>query len=419
MKRTSSVLLAGLIVMALAVFPNVATLAQGNGLTLHLDQVDVTAYPQVTVHLGAWDANGLPPTGLSPSDFTLQVDSGQSFHPAGVQADSNAPLSVVLVLDISGSMDGQPLTDAKVAAARFLDRLSKSDHAALIAFNHTLNPDPAQIDPQREMAFTADLAPMYDLITGLRAGGDTHLYDAVAKAVQMAAGQPAGHRAILLLSDGHNMPPTEGDPQQGIKLAQASNLPVFVIGLGNQIDEPYLRSLASSTGGLYRPAPKSSELASLFSDMATLLKTQYLLTYQSNLLADGKNHDLAVTLVTASGTASLTLNFGPLPGITITPTYTPTFTPTITPTFTPTAMQIITPTFTPTPTPRGWKEIIRDNWGWLLAALVAIGAAIWYAASRPRRPSPKKETCAQCGYDLTGIVGACPQCGGSRRLPKP
>jgi len=387
--------------------------AQENAISLHISQVDITGYPAITVHLSAWDESGLPLAGLAPENFTLQEDGGAPFHPATVQADTEAPLSVVLVLDVSGSMTGQPLADARQAAARFLDRLATGDRAALIAFSDSVNPEPQQLDARREMAFTSDLSPMYDLIESLEAQGGTHLYNAMTKAVRLAAGLPPGHRAILLLSDGRNEPAVVGDPDEAIQLAEAANVPVFVIGLGNGIDEPYLRRLANETGGLLRLAPKSSELARLFTDMATLLKTQYILTYTSNLTADGKDHTLTITLNAASASASASLEFGPLPSAPA-PAF-PTETPA--PIELATSVPLPTPVSTATlPPPKTFHW--QDYWGWPIAALVALGLGIWLTSLRRRRPKPKPESCAQCGFDLTGKPGACPQCGGTKRLPK-
>ena len=387
--------------------------AQENAISLHLDRVDVTAYPNITVHLSAWDESGLPLAGLTPENFTLQEDGGAAFHPAAVQADAEAPLSVVLVLDISGSMAGQPLADAKAAAARFLDRLAASDRAALIAFSAPVSTDPNDLEAGREMAFTADLAPMYDLIEKLEAGGMTHLYNAAAKAVQMIAELPVGHRAILLLSDGRNEPANEGEPDEAIQLARGANVPVFVIGLGDQVDEPYLRRLANETGGLFRAAPKSSELARLFTDMAALLKTQYILTYTSSLEADGRNHTLAITLNAASASTNASLEFGPLPSAPAPVAPTKTTAPIVPATSAP----LSTPAPTATPPP---PETFRwqDYGGGPIAALVALGLGIWLTSLRRRRPKPRPEVCAQCGFDLTGKPGACPQCGGTKRLPK-
>ena len=401
-------------------------LAQDSPLSLHLDWVDTTAFPKVVVNLSAWDVDGLPLADLSPEDFTLQEDEGATFHPEVVEADPQAPLSVMLVLDISESMFGEPIDDAQDAATRFLDKLETGDRAAVLAFSDQLDPDPATLDPALELDFSADLDPTYDLIETLNANGKTHLYQAAAKAVRLTDQEKEGHRAILLLTDGRNEPAEVGDPEEAIRLAKEFNIPFFVIGLGNQIDEPYLRHLANETGGLFRAAPRSSELAHLFADMATLLKTQYQLRYTSTLPADGSTHNLAVTLNAAGGTATERLTFGPLPESlpTATPTSPPptaTTAPTSIPTFTPlppTATALApASTSTPTPSPTLWEQFTRSPWAWLGGGAVLV-FLLWLLLFGRRKSEPKPEVCAKCGHDMTGKSGACPQCGETKRLPK-
>jgi hypothetical protein len=61
----------------------------------------------------------------------------------------------------------------------FLDRLTPGDQAALIAFSDSVNPDPSELNPEREVGFTSNLTPVYDMIENLQAQGGTHLYNAV------------------------------------------------------------------------------------------------------------------------------------------------------------------------------------------------------------------------------------------------
>jgi len=408
MNKILRLVLVGLFVL-LGTWPGIHAAAQGAAINLRVDQVDLTGYPDVTVHLRAWDAAGLPLADLTTKEFTLIEDQGTPFHPSSVKSDLEAPLRVVLVMDISGSMAGQPFEDAKQAAVRFLDRLKPGDQVALIAFSDLANDDPTTLDPTRELPFTSDFATVYDTIESLQLGKYTHLYLAVGKALKMLAQTPPdATRAVLLFTDGRNEPENVGDPQEPIRLAQEADIPIFVIGLGNKIDEPYLRSLALKSGGLMRTTPRSSELAALFGDMATLLKTQYLIGYRSGLPLDGNKHTLKIQLNSPAGNAESRVDFGPLtPSLQTTP---PTAANTEVPPViaTPVATKI-EPPITPPPA--------NKNWIWLVAAVIAIGLGLLFARSR-RSPRPVPEVCAQCGFDLTGVGGSCPQCGGTRRLPK-
>jgi hypothetical protein len=155
-----------------------------------------------------------------------------------------------------------------------------------------------------------------------------------------------------------------------------------------------------------------------------LLKTQYRLTFTSQLPADGQAHSLTITLNAAGQTVKTNISLGKLPLIlTPTPTLAPSATlvptqplPTNTPLPLPTSTALPTPAATPAPT------LVQQFTGspWLWAGLVVVAGGLFILISRSRRkPKPLPEVCAKCGFDLTGKSGACPQCGETRRLPKP
>ncbi len=404
-KRIVTVMIAIMAVCSLA-----ASTPEGGML---IESTAVNNFPQVEIRLSAWNAEGLPLENLEPKDFAIRENNGAPIVPDEVIVDKNAPLSVVLVLDVSQSMINKPIADARAAAARFLDRLSPGDKAALIAFSDGVDPDPQVLNPTRELAFSAQLDPMYDLVEKLEASGGTHLYNAVLKAVRMTNNLPSGHRAVLVLSDGVNEPANIGDPDGPITLAKESNVPIYVIGLGSRTDETYLRRLTSETGGVLKMAPSSAELAETFDDMAELLKTQYALTYTSQVQDGAESVDLGITL-TASGMEitgqSVLSNLPALP--TSTPQPSPTSTP-VPPTPVPTA--VVMPTAAPVP-PKTFMDTIRDlPWFYkALAAVILLGIiAIILRASRKK---PEGEyRCARCGYVLPEGVDVCPQCGESRR----
>lgn len=385
--------------------------AQTAEAQMRIEQVDSTAHPSVVVRLSAWDASGVPFANLSTADFTLQEDDGASFPPEQLSADSRSKISVALALDISGSMQGQPLNDARSAAARFLDRLTPGDQAALIAFSDPIDPAPTAMDDTREAAFTDQLTGLYDRVDGLRAAGGTRLYDALSKSVRMTAQLPQGRRAVLLLSDGRNEPANQGNPEEAIQLAKEAHIPIFVIGLGSEIDEPYLRRVAFETGGAFRVAPRSSELARLFEEMAALLKTEYQLSYTSTLAADGQEHRLAVRLEKKGFTAQAETILGPLPKA---PQQTATIEPFPMP---PPSSQPVSASGEPAPPAAPTIPARPFPWSLVGAGLITAGILAG-TILRNRRKSVAAEVCAKCGFDLSRTSGTCPQCGETRRLPK-
>jgi len=292
-------------------------------INLRIDNVDDSNFPQMQIRASVRNNNGVPVTGLTPGDFEITED-GTSLKPAQVQSITNpeVELAVALVIDISGSMradKGKPLQDAKSAANAFLDTLTPDDQAAVIAFGDKVDlgaPFP-RIDPDREHDFTYDKNALHNVVNFLDAKecAGTPLYDAAFKAVRMTAHQPRGNRAVILMTDGRDAKGVidsagqcrEAGPgsevtttEDPIAEANRNNIPVFTIGLGENIDRGYLERLALRTGGTYQQTPDSAQLTTLYKNIAELLKQQYVLTYTSQITensppvtADGK-HSLAV-----------------------------------------------------------------------------------------------------------------------------
>jgi len=307
--KTKNRLLA-LVLAVFLIFTTVAATSPTMGLII--ESVDTEAFPLLTVRLSAWDSNGKLPADLTAQDFQIVEAKGQAIQPLELSLDNDSPLAIALVMDVSGSMRGEALEDAQIAAARFLDRLGPEDQAALIAFSSDVDPNPDNLKPDKEYGFTHVLKPIYDTVDRLEAEGATELYHALEKAIALTAKLPEGHRAVLLLSDGMNDPAGLGDPEIPLQMAKEHQVPVFVIGLGNNFDKSYVENLAAQSGGFVRIAPKSSELAQAFDDIAQLLKTQFVLSYESQLDEAGSEVETEFILNKASSPVSKTISISGL-----------------------------------------------------------------------------------------------------------
>lgn len=169
--------------------------------------------------------------------------------------------SVVLVMDISGSMSGAPLEKAKLAAAEFLE-FSDANIAA-ICFNTSVS---------QLTTFTRDKNKLVSSVMQLGSNGGTNLYDALYHALKMLK-SVSGEKHILALTDGE----TSGDRyslQQIINLANSGDVSVvaqtgeatklFTIGLSYR--GANLRQLANETGGKHYYTNNPDELLDIFSD---------------------------------------------------------------------------------------------------------------------------------------------------------
>jgi Ca-activated chloride channel homolog len=165
------------------------------------------------------------------------------------------PATVILALDISGSMRGDAIRAATAATADFLDRLQPNDEVAVLIFNHDV------VTLQGLQLATSGREQLQERVRQLVAGGDTALYNAVCQATQLAAARQAEADAggdsrlygIVLLSDGED---TAGRPSENQMFtnclptsAEADGFKIFPIAFGGGADTAVLARIAAVTGG--------------------------------------------------------------------------------------------------------------------------------------------------------------------------
>jgi VWFA-related protein len=284
--------------------------AQAPAATLTISQVDASAYPDIVAVATVLDANGVPISVLGPGDF--QASDGITTLPiTGVERaqDSTLPLSVVITIDVSGSMAGEPLARAKQAATEFVASLGPDDQATIFAFNATVT---------NIVGFTKDHAALDRAIAALQAGGDTALFEATQTSVYAARIAPASRKAVVMLTDGANDAPDSDATADGSRdTARTAGIPVFTIGFGDQPDAAYLESVSSLTLGQYRAADAGS-VASVYAQIAQLLRSQYVIRMRAPGAADGKTGTLRITAdvagIGATATRDYTRGAAPAPG---------------------------------------------------------------------------------------------------------
>ncbi len=293
--------------------------AQG-AVNLTVDDLNVSAFPASEVSVTVRDANGVPIRDLGPDKFEVVEDGRTSFPPNEVTSHVNpdAVISIVMVIDISGSMEGKPIEEAMRAANALLDQLSPQDRAAIIAFaDEVPDLDPTKLEDGKELGFTTDKNAVRNVVNFLdtKIGWDTPLYDAIYKGVRMAESEPVGKRAVVVMTDGRDerdnaagVPVKDtgsiSTPDDPINEANRYNIPIFsvgLVGLGGRIDTKYLTRLAERTGGLYQEAPEPEELTPLFEEVVNQLKTQYILHYDSRLDKDDQYHSLMIRVSLPQG----------------------------------------------------------------------------------------------------------------------
>jgi Ca-activated chloride channel family protein len=165
--------------------------------------------------------------------------------------------TIIVTLDVSGSMSGEAIRAATEATAEFLDRLHPKDRVGLIGFNNIVQ----LLTPVSPVSDVVEA--MKGKVLALPADGGTALHDAVCRAADQlrqeqkrdsAAGENRLY-GIVLLSDGKDTASSVSANQMmttclGSGSEDGEYLRVFVLAFGSDVDGPLMDRLARETGGM-------------------------------------------------------------------------------------------------------------------------------------------------------------------------
>lgn len=172
-----------------------------------------------------------------------------------------APINVAIVLDRSGSMQGEKIQKAREAAIGALDLLRHDDIVSIIAYDSDVN----VLVPATKLT---DKQQMASIIRAIQPGGNTALFGGVSKgAAEVRKFMDEKHvNRIILLSDGlANVGPSSpgelGDLGTSLK---KENISVSTLGLGLGYNEDLMVQLAARSGGNHQFIENASELADIF-----------------------------------------------------------------------------------------------------------------------------------------------------------
>ncbi len=241
--------------------------------------------------------------GLEKKDFRLLEDGVE--QDLALFSGEDAPLSVGLLFDASGSMDYK-LPTSRDAATQLLNTLNKDDEAFLVEFA-----DAAKVS----IEFTHHAEEIQSALKSVQAGGLTAMLDAIETGLLEMKKAKNSRKAIVMISDG-------GDNRSHYTAAQIESLvreadvqiyamgvfePVLSFGLTpEEISGPRLLSeIATQTGGRAFAATASGDMPSVATRIAVELRNQYVLGYYTkNKTRDGKYRKVEVKVLEPPGLGS-------------------------------------------------------------------------------------------------------------------
>jgi len=274
-----------------------------DSVMLVYNDINASNFPQIVSLVTVTNEVGFVIDKLDEDNFEVREDNVREL-PIKVEelTSGEIGINVVLVIDCSGSMSGQPIADAKKAASTFVGLMQSKDQSAIVSFSH---------QPYTDCPFTGDIASLNEAISKIGAYGGTAIFDALIHSVYLM-NHSLKNRAIILLTDGADKD-SQYSYQEALNALQSYEVRVFTIGLGlnrNSPEENILKDLASKTGGLYYYSPTSSELEEIYRAISKLLHHRYQITYTThNPAKDGTLRHVKIDVIVNNNTSSDTANY--------------------------------------------------------------------------------------------------------------
>jgi Ca-activated chloride channel family protein len=259
----------------------------------------------VTLTLTVTDLYGRYVSGLNKKAFSV-LDNNQE-QDITYFSDSDAPVSVGILFDVSGSMSGEKINKARKALERFIATSHPSDEYFLIAFNNR-----AQLLLDR----TRDGEAVLQKLTLVEPKRNTALYDAVYLGVDRVTHGAHQKRALLIISDGQDNS-SRYNFNEVRRAMKESDIVTYAVGImdGHDIGNPlgmqgqaFLDELTSVTGGKSFYPTTDVELDEIFERIALELRHQYSIGYTpKDFQPDGKWRRVKVKVKPPRGLPRLTV----------------------------------------------------------------------------------------------------------------
>ena len=262
----------------------------------------------VRVFVTVTDGDGRLVTSLTQQDFEVR-DEGKP-QPITQFDKSPQPIRLVVMLDVSGSMEGN-LSLLRASAGQLFTRLRPDDAVRVGSFGHDVTISPT---------FTRDPAELTAALPSMIApDAPTPLWRAIGEALDAFGDGDDRRKVVLVLSDGKDSgqfsfrqrPVSQAEV---IDRARRDDVMIYGIGMRSrsrqsapigvgpgglqgallaELPDPGLARVAEETGGGYIEIRGGQDLGAAFAGVADELHTQYLLAFAPPK-RDGKVHDVSV-----------------------------------------------------------------------------------------------------------------------------
>ena len=259
----------------------------------------------VTLTLTVTDLYGRYVSGLTKDAF--QITDNNQLQDITYFSDSDTPISLGIIFDVSGSMTGEKITRARNALQKFINSSHPSDEYFLIAFNTR-----AQLLLDR----TRNADAVLDRLQLVQPKENTALYDAVYLGLERVTRGSHQKRAMLIISDGQDNS-SRYNFGEVRRLMKESDVVTYAVGIIDGRDassalgmqgQAFLDELTSVTGGKSFYPSTNIEMDEIFERIALELRYQYSIGYTpTDFQPDGKWRKVKVKVKPPRGMPRLTV----------------------------------------------------------------------------------------------------------------
>lgn len=255
----------------------------------------------ITLTVTVMDPSGHAVSGLDKNAFTVFDNKVQ--QEISHFSDEDAPASVGVVFDTSGSMSGEKIRRAREALALFIKTSHDRDEYFLVDFNS---------HARLLLDKTRDSEAILDKFTYVQPQGSTALYDAAFLGIEEVLRGAYPKRIILLISDGEDNNSRYTFKELRRRLRE-SGVVVYTMGVGvsylpHATGVETLKELASVSGGKAFFPDSVSEMNEAFECIALELRHQYSVGFRPpNLATNGTWHRLKVRVTPQGGLPHLSV----------------------------------------------------------------------------------------------------------------
>lgn len=236
---------------------------------LNISQIDTNNFPEVKMYFTINEQGGNIVKNIDKKNIRL-YDGEKEYNINDFSyVNEKEPVSLNMVIDTSGSMSSN-MEVCKDIAIDFINNINfnMGDRVEVVKFN-----DEAKINNY----FTSNKESLINSITDLSTDGGTALYDSLIMALN-ETNKEDGVKCIIAFTDGIDNR-SQNTSEDVIELSKTLDIPIYIIGIGSEIEKSKLEEISINTAGEYISISDVYQLKNVYTNILKKTREQYMVTY--------------------------------------------------------------------------------------------------------------------------------------------